>query len=177
MVAIAKKKVAAFFHEGDIATTTKAKGDALEEAICYVFGQVPGVAVTSRNRKNPAGTEEIDIGFWNDRTSTGFSFHPSLLLVECKNWSVSVGSEQVSWFDAKLRSRSLKVGFLVASAGVTGDMENKREAYSIIARALTEGRRITVITRTELLKLRSTAELVKLVKEKLCKLVFEGAFP
>jgi hypothetical protein len=64
---------------------------------------------------------------------------------------------------------------LVAANGVTGNQQARTAAHSVLAQALLEGRRIVVLTETDLTALRDTAELVLLLKKKLCQLVVSGA--
>ena len=154
--------------------TLAAQGRALEDLVCYVFSQVPGISVTRRNELNAFRTEEIDVALWNDAQPDGFFFLPNIILVECKNWSGRVGSTEVSWFDTKLRSRGLSFGVLVATNGITGDEGDLTAAHSIVAAALREGRRLVVIGCDELLALTDSPQLVRLIKEKLCDLAVKG---
>lgn len=174
MTAIDQTRVAALFHSGATASTTKAKGDALEELICYVFGTVPGISVTRRNQRNAFDTEEIDVAFFNEQIPTGLPFLPWIILVECKNWQSPVGSEHVSWFDTKIRNRGVEFGILIAANGITGDPALLTDAHLTIARALQERRRMIVITQDELVRLTDSSQLVHIIKEKLCELAVRG---
>ncbi len=175
MAAISRTTVEAYVEAGSNGATTADQGRALEDLICYVFTQVPGVSITRRNEMNVFHTEEIDVALWNDGHPDGFFFLPNIVLVECKNWSSCVGSSQVSWFDTKLRNRGLSFGVLVATNGITGDATELTAAHSIVAAALREGRRLVVIRNDELLALTDSPQLVRLVKEKLCDLAVKGA--
>lgn len=174
MATISVNIVEAYFDAGANGTTTAVQGRALEDLICYVFAQVPGVSITRRNEMNVFHTEEIDVALWNDASPDGFFFLPNIVLVECKNWSNRVSSSEVSWFDTKLRNRGLSFGVLVATNGITGDAADITAAHSIVAAALREGRRLVVIKRDELLALTDSMHLVQLVKEKLCDLAVTG---
>jgi hypothetical protein len=174
MSLIERAHVASLLHQGDTAATAKAKGDALEELICHIFGAISGITVTRRNKFNAFDTEEIDVAFFNDQANGDLPFLPWIILVECKNWRAPVGSEQVSWFDTKLRNRGLEFGILVATNGITGDSTVLSDAHLIIARALQEKRKLIVLTRDELLKLTDSSELVHVIKEKLCELAVSG---
>jgi len=174
MTAIVRATMEAYVEAGANGATTAAQGRALEDMICYVFTQVPGIAITRRNEMNAFHTEEIDVALWNDGHVDGFFFLPNIILVECKNWSGRVSSTELSWFDAKLRSRGLSFGVLVAANGITGDTAEITAAHSIVAGALREGRRLVVIKCDELLTLVDSTELVRLVKEKLCDLAVKG---
>lgn len=174
MPAILRATIEAYVEAGRNGATTADQGRALEDLICYVFTQVPGITITRRNELNAFHTEEIDVALWNDGHADGFFFLPNIILVECKNWSSRVGSAELSWFDAKLRSRGLSFGVLVAANGVTGNAEDLTAAHSIVAASLREGRRLSVIRSDELLTLTDSHELVRLVKEKLCDLAVKG---
>jgi hypothetical protein len=52
-----------------VADHRQQKGRALEDVVCDVLGRVPGLEVAGRNVVNVAGTEEVDILFWNRRVS------------------------------------------------------------------------------------------------------------
>jgi Restriction endonuclease len=174
MVSISQTAVVAYFDAGVNGATTAERGRALEDLICYCFTQVPGISITRRNEMNAFNTEEIDVALWNDGHSDGFFFLPNIILIECKNWSVAVGSAEVSWFDTKLRNRGLNFGVLVATNGITGDRIELTAAHSVVAAALRESRRLVVIRRDELIALTDSSELVHLIKEKLCDLAVAG---
>ncbi len=174
MATIVPATVQAYIDAGQNGHTTAEQGRALEDLICYVMGQIPGVAITHRNELNAFDTEEIDVAVWNDGAADGLFFLPNIVLVECKNWSNQVGSIEVSWFDAKLRNRGLTFGVLVTTLGITGNANDVTAAHAIVAAALREGRRLVVITTDELLAVVSTEELIRLIKRKLCDLAVKG---
>jgi hypothetical protein len=174
MAAISKRTIKSHFARGVAATTTTGQGKALEDLICYVFQKLPGITVTRRNNTNAFNTEEIDVAFWNEQRATGLPFLPNVILVECKNWSKTVGSEEVNWFDTKLRNRGQTFGILVATNGITGNANDITDAHSIIAVALRESRQLIVITKAELLTFADTHQLILMIKEKLCDLAVMG---
>jgi hypothetical protein len=167
--------VAALIATARAATTTADQGKAYEDLVCYVFEQVPGITITHRNALNVFSSEEIDVALWNNAPHDGLFFLPHIILVECKNWSNPVGSNEVSWFDCKLRDRGLTFGVLVARHGITGDPADLSAAHNVVSRALREARRLIVITETEVQGLTSTEQLVDLLKLKLCQLAVSGA--
>jgi len=162
------------FESSDHSQSTYEKGRSLEDLTCYLFEQVPGVCISKRNKLNTFKSEEIDVAFWNRPNENGFYFLPNIILVECKNWSNSVGSEEVSWFDSKLKRRGQSFGILIAANGITGNPEKVEAAHEIIRLALSEGRQLVVITRAEIENLRLVEDLIKLIQEKLCELVVSG---
>lgn len=174
MAAIDQTIVQGFINAGNTATTTTAKGKALEDLICYVFELVPGIHATLRNQMNVFLTEEIDVAFYNNAVSDGFSALPDVILVECKNWSVRLASGDVSWFDHKVQSRGMPLGIIITTIGITGDQTELSRAHKIVSDALQKGRRLIVITVAELQALIDTDELVKLVKQKILEVVVKG---
>jgi hypothetical protein len=163
-----------YLEASEQSKTTVQKGRVLEDLVCYLFEQVPGVSIGKRNALNKFESEEIDVAFWNRMDADGFYFLPNIILVECKNWSQPVGSEEVNWFDSKLKRRGQPFGILIAANGITGNSQKIEAAHEIIRVALSEGRQLIVITRSEIENLRATEDLVKLIQEKLCELVVSG---
>lgn len=174
MPRLSAKRIRDYFQQGDNSITTVEKGKALEDLICYLVEKVPGIEVVKRNQLNAFDTEEIDVAFWNNQAPNGFYFLPHIILVECKNWSKPVGSQEVSYFANRLRNRGCDYGILVATNGITGVAEDLTRANYELAMALAQGLRILVITRVEIEALRSTEQLVLLFKEKLCELTVSG---
>ena len=163
-----------YLEASEKSETTVEKGRALEDLICYLFEQVPGVNTGKRNILNTFKSEEIDVAFWNRMEADGFYFLPQIILVECKNWSQPVGSEEVNWFDSKLKRRGQMFGIFIAANGITGNSQKIESAHEIIRVALSEGRQLIVITQSEIQSLRSSEDLIKLIQEKLCELVVSG---
>ena len=159
---------------GDNAQVAIHKGRHFENLIDYIFSRIPGVRLTRRDALNTFDSEEIDLAFWNERRDDGLYFLPHIILVECKNWSKAVDSSEVSWFDSKLRRRSMPFGILVAANNITGDANQVAAAHEIIRQALGEGRQHVVITRREIEALNSTEQLVELIQRKLCELAVSG---
>lgn len=92
MPAYDKSVIQAHLAAADHAATSDAKGKALEDLACYLFGQVPGISITERNPFNAFATEEIDVALWNEQDPAGLKSFDSVILVECKSWSKPVGS-------------------------------------------------------------------------------------
>lgn len=174
MAAISAEILQGFIETGRNAATTAEQGRALEDLISYVLGLIPGVAITHRNELNAFDTEEIDVAIWNDAPDEGLFFLPHIILVECKNWFKAVGSEEVNWFDTKLRNRGLSFGILITTRGITGNAADITAAHQIVATALKEQRKLIIITTDELLALQDTDALIRLIKTKLCDLAVKG---
>lgn len=156
------------------ARTAAQRGTLYEEYVQALFEAITGITNTTRNIYNTRRSQEIDLCFWNDLHPDGLWFLPTVILVECKNWSRPVGSAEVAWFDNKVHRRGLDFGILFAARGITGDAAELGEAHDIIAQALVQKRRLIVITDEELAGLGSGDELITLLKIKLTQLHSSG---
>ncbi len=174
MPEFSRAAVQRYWEASDRAQTTAEKGKALEDLICYLFESLPDITFSKRNALNAFASEEIDVAVWNQGSRQGLGFLPEIILIECKNWSKPVGSEEVNWFDSKLKRRSQTFGILVAANGITGDPQRISAAHEIVRVALSEGRRLVVITRAEIDRLEAPNDLVRLLQEKLLELVVSG---
>jgi restriction endonuclease len=173
MPRISPSRIRGYFQQADNATLMTAKGAILEDLVAYLFGRIPGVSVTERNRMTVFDTEEIDVTFWNDHHAQGLSSEefPAIILVECKNWSQPVSSMEVAWFITKVWGRGQNFGILIAANGVTGNNHELSQSHQLLARALSNGIRILVITRAEIETITHSDDLVRLLKTKLVRLV------
>ncbi len=138
--------------------------------MCDLLGRVPGVEVARRNVMNVAGTEEVDILFWNRRLPEGFYHLDTPFLVECKNWEVPIPAREIVNFSHLLEMRACRDGILVAAAGIAGTPGTLTEGYFEISAALAKGRRILVVNRMELEAFVHTNEIVELLKLKILEL-------
>ena len=169
-----RKKILQLLEAADAATTTDEKGKQFEVLIEYVFAKIPGLSLPQRDLLNRFESEEIDVAFFNDQHAKGLKFFDANLLIECKNWSGTVGSKEVGTFISKVRNRGLDFGILVAANGITGSAEDGRQAHHQVALALKDRIQIIVITRAEIEGLRTTDELVTMIKTKVCQLIASG---
>src|SRR5262245_52109407 len=119
MAKISKNKVVSHLKQLNGATTA-VQGKALEDLICYLFEKVPGIEIVARNELNAFQTEELDVAVWNNKSKGALDFLPSLFMVEAKNWSQPVGSQEVAYFATRLKHRGCDHGILVATNGITG---------------------------------------------------------
>lgn len=174
MARYSSRTISNHFYHCDNGGTNHAKGAAFEDLTCYLFETIPGISVTQRNQLNAFQNEEIDIAVWNEKSKNGLHFLPHIILIECKNWSNPVSSNEVSWFCQKLSSRGLDFGILIANNGVTGDAGELTASHNIISQHLSQKRQLIIITREEIENLGDTSQMVRLIKEKLCLLAVSG---
>lgn len=164
--------IARQFAKGDQGSAAE-KGVALENIVVRTFAKIPGIDRRHvwRNKRNAAGSDEIDILLYNWPHRQGLPF-AGYFLVECKNWKDRVDSSTLRTFVDKIRSRHLKVGILVAANGITGDRNGLPAAKDIVRSAfLLDEIIVLVITRAELEALRTVEDLVALLWEKHAELL------
>lgn len=173
MILLSTSTIAAHLQKGDEATTADEKGTALEDLAKYLFGSIPGIIVVSRDEMDIFKSDEIDIGCRIERHPCGLldPIFPFFFPLECKNWEKKIGSEEVAWFDKKLKRRSLSFGIIIATKGITGDKQELTNAHQHVTEALLENRRIIILKRGEIESLSDSSQLVELIKRKLCELL------
>jgi hypothetical protein len=174
MPAYSRTKIRKFLLAADAASTSDAKGTAFEDLVCYLFEKIPGITISHRDEVNRFGSEEVDIAFWNEQHPKGLKAFGAFLLVECKNWSGTVGCPAVRDFLGKLRNRGLDFGILIAANGVTGSPGEGDAAHHEVSLALAAKLRMIVITRAEMEGLKTSDELVTMIKRKVCQLIGSG---
>ncbi|MBJ2215134.1 MULTISPECIES: restriction endonuclease [Pseudomonas] len=156
----------------DRATTNQEKGLSFELLSIYMFEHLDGVDVTEHDIRMPS--EEIDIVLWNAQTEEILRPWDSIILVECKNWSATVGAPVLDNFINKVRRRALTTGIFVAANGVTGGFVRgdgtDPGAVGILTSALQDGIRVIVITMNDIRTITSLDDIRALIKKRYCGL-------
>jgi hypothetical protein len=148
-----------------------ARGDLLEDLMDKVFGAIPGITRTDRDRLSARGNEEVDLAFANGQEPGGLSQFDRDLVVECKSQNDPVDAQAVNWFATKLRRRQQSLGILVALAGVTAGRSGDRAAAAEVELSAVEGRQILIVTEGELRGLRSGEHFANLLTRKRERLI------
>jgi len=106
------------------------KGRRLEAVLAFLFGQVSDFRVALRNHRNKS--QEIDLTLQIDNFSRRVWHGKPLILVEAKNRAAKADQQTLSVLVTKIRTKrqSVKIGFLVATAGFTSDLERELLRYS-----------------------------------------------
>ncbi len=132
--------------------------------------------MVERNTLTSFENEELDVCAYNNKHELGLPFFPHFVFVECKNWSSPVGSSEIRDFTRRLQQHGCDYGIFVAAQGVTGDPKERNAAQHELGSSLQDGVRIAVITREDLLSLKTINDFVVLLKRRLCKLTVSLAF-
>lgn len=99
-------------------TDRNRKGRLLEDLLELLLRQVPGFVVSARRR---SGDEEFDLVVRNESHDPLWAKEGQYFLVECKNWTSTVGPDELDRFVNKLERRfgRATLGFFVAANGFT----------------------------------------------------------
>lgn len=105
-----------------------AKGAALENLFALILQSVPGFRRLEVRRRNEI--EELDIVVANESEDSGWQKESPYILVECKNWSSSVGRPELDIFRAKMSRRHgrCRLGFFVAPSGFTAAFDTAKHS-------------------------------------------------
>lgn len=102
------------------------KGDLLEDFTEVLLGSISGFIV--RNKRSwamaPNSLREHDYDLLIHNISTVFPELGNYILVECKDWSESVGYGEIAKFLHKLHSRKCNTGIMIALENVTHETFN-----------------------------------------------------
>jgi DNA-binding response OmpR family regulator len=95
----------------------QAKGELLETVMLLVFRTIPGFEHAQVHKRNDL--EEIDVFVQNSSTDPFWQREGSYVLIECKNWSSSVGVPELKLFRQKIEDRFGRsaLGFFIAMGG------------------------------------------------------------
>jgi hypothetical protein len=161
----------------DDATGANEKGKALESLLAYLLRAVPGFLDMERNQLNSFETEELDIAVIHAQDPSGFAFLPTVVLVECKNWSQPIDSQALAYFAQVVRNRGCEVGIFVAASGITGSPTGPTAGQFEAAVALArDGIRVLVVTLEDLRHVTSIDDFVLLVRGRLLRMIASGTY-
>lgn len=118
------------------ATTSAEKGRTLEDLVESLLRTVPGFVVVERIR---GLDEEFDLVIRNESDNPFWRQEGQYMLVECKNWSSTVGPKELDRFVNKLERRHgrARLGFFVAANGFTTGFRstlaaNRKDAILVV---------------------------------------------
>lgn len=149
------------------------KGRGLEDLAQRMFSAIPGLELATPRQRNLKNTAEIDLAFRVQRTSPIESFGRALVL-ECKNQSKKLSSEQVMRFAGKLEDAHLPGGVFVTLGAVSGAEEYATAARAELDKQRTRGIVIVVVERSELDAVASGEHLAAALERKFMMMSLYG---
>lgn len=121
-------------------------GKDLEALAGYLLGCIPGFEV---DMNLVTGDSQVDALVRN--RGPRYDFREDLgtyFLIECKDWSKPVGSQEVGWFVNKLLTQECKAGILFSSQGISGEDNSRsdvRYAALTLLKAYQRAGRIVIV--------------------------------
>lgn len=167
---LSRKRIEELVEVARNGSTNHDKGQALQDLVCHMFEVIPGIRPPICNVVDFANAGEIDVFCANKAQDKGLWFLPRAILVECKNWTQPVGSQEVRVFIDRMKERGCEAGVLIAANGITGNNEDLSAARRHIARALEDRYEVLVVTLDDLANTRNISEIVNLLEQKWLRL-------
>jgi len=171
MVKYDRNKIRELLNYRSSGTDKNKQGRNLEDLSSYIFEQIPGISVITRNQPDRIHNQEMDLVLWNTQLFNGLHFFPNIIPVECKNMSETVNGMTLNWFVKKIRNSGLNFGILVARDGISGNELKETFAYHELANALRDGVQVIIITGQDLEKIADPCQFVEMLKQKFVNLV------
>jgi hypothetical protein len=131
------------------ADTSQRKGEILEELTQIIFEKlIPDTEVLRTNSET--GSEEFDVIVRNEQENNPWKELSNMMLVECKNWSKTVGRTELDSIKEKMDTLggNCKCGILVAWSGISGDKPGE-DAYQKIREAKREDEKYILVMTSE----------------------------
>jgi Holliday junction resolvase-like predicted endonuclease len=96
------------------------KGDAFEDFAAILFDGIPCLSVRGQNVRTRTGEIDLIIEYLGHSEQTIFDAFDRFALVECKNWTKSVGAREVHVMNGKMQKSQVDLGILFARNGISG---------------------------------------------------------
>lgn len=137
MFKLNRRTFSSAFKSVSRANTNDQKKRSLEWLAVILFEAMLFTYVKKTNTLTVSSEIDLVIGIHTQKAIGPFTELGDCFLVECKNWSVSVGAAQVRDFIGKLNSTQRKMGVLLAKNGISGSGSDccEKDAVREIRRA------------------------------------------
>lgn len=126
-----RERLRELYDAAESADDSQNKGNLLEEFTELLFNKlIPDTEVLRVNSETVA--EEFDLVLRNDKENEPWTNLSSIIMVECKNWSSSVGASIIHTLNSKadILGSNCSTGILISWNGITGsnyeDAANQR---------------------------------------------------
>lgn len=148
----------------DTAKSTQEKGDTFEVFANLLLGGIPYLRVRDRKLQTRTGEIDLVVEYLGSNQLTIFDEWSRFILVECKNWSSSVGVSQVRDFKGKMDKAQVDLGIIFARNGLSGD-ESENALRWIHDYFQREGRIILVVGDDQIQQVRRGESFYQLLDE------------
>lgn len=157
----------------ELASTNEEKKKSLEDLGGYLLEGVAGWKIIARDRRS--ATSELDILVGNGNRTDPFLVGMGYVIpVECKNWRMPVGCDEIRDFFRDLDKRRFTHGILISHEGVTGSKANQTFARKELWDSFRDGVHILVITMADIEEVAQGKSLVSVLRTKDLELRLSG---
>jgi|GEM_PF-5106415 len=158
-------------REVDEVDSTTEKGDSFERLAVLLFSGITFLQKRDRKLRTHTGEIDVIIEYLGSDHLTIFDNYSRFILAECKNWSGSVGSEQIRVFKDRLNEHGLDFGVFFARNGISGDTgaDASKRVRDIFR---DKGTAIIVISDYELKQIQRGLSFYEILDQKLYELRF-----
>ena len=140
------------------------KGTPFEDFCAFLLSCMPGFEVNCRFK---TGDYHFDALIRNKANASDYrSDFGSYIISESKHWSNPISPQEVAYFASKLVFHDIKAGIIFSQKGLTGNARNKYATLTLIKSFYKSGRIIMIITESDIKKIISKKNLVKLLQSK-----------
>lgn len=145
----------------NINSKEKKEGKDFENFCAYLISCIPGFEI---DKRFTAQDYHFDLLIRNKSFTSDFrTSFGNYLIAECKNWSSSIGTQEVSYFVSKLVFHDIKAGFIFSQKGVTGEKKNKDAALVLIKSFYKIGKIIMIIDQKDINKIISGGNFISML--------------
>lgn len=142
------------------------KGVVLEELGELLFDSITVLEIQSTRFRSTASEIDIIAEYDIDASGTVFDEYGRYIIIECKNWSDSVGADEIRNLKGKMDTANVSLGILIAPEGVSG--ESGKDAVDQINQIYQQSQQvIIVLDRSDIESLFSGTSLYDLIDDKI----------
>jgi Restriction endonuclease len=151
-----------FIDKADSANSNAEKKFTYEYLAMFLIGAIEGLAVISHDLRSPA--EEVDLLIANESKENLWISIGNPFIVECKNWTSSVGVPQVRNLLGVMDSKNIGSAILLCKNGITGD--STHDAKLLVREARAKNKFLIVLDQVDLLEIASGMHPNEKIKQK-----------
>ncbi|MFC7166479.1 restriction endonuclease [Halospeciosus flavus] len=152
--------------------STQEKGESLEELAALLFDGIEATKTVEQNVYGESSEVDVVARYEGKDDYTFFEEYNRYVMVECKNWSKSIGAKQIRDFKGKLQTSNVDLGIFFAQDGVTGGSRGEFALGELDLAFRNEDIAIVVVDDRDLEWIRNGNSFYDLLEKKLYTLRF-----
>ncbi|OYR38018.1 hypothetical protein DJ82_13845 [Halorubrum sp. Ib24] len=154
------------------AETNEEKKESLEDLAEILFNSIPYLKIRERNDELLTGELDLVVEYTNSDRFTIFDQFDRFILVECKNWTSSVGVDEIESVEASMKKSKVDLGVIFARNGISGGSGQKFAQREILDVYQREDIIIVVINGNDLEQILAGESFYDIIDEKIYRIRF-----